>query len=71
MTCDKNDYAPEGEPTYQIVEEYAEDHDVWAADFLEAWQRMQANGYQDLKEAHQNSWLGYHSLTNSGVDLGK
>jgi len=69
MTCDKNDYAPEGEPTHQIVDEYAEDHDVWAKDFLDAWQRMQSNGYEDLKEAPQNSWLGYHSLTNNGIDL--
>ena len=70
MTCDKNDYAPEGEATYKIVDEYADDHDVWASDFLDAWQRMQSNGYLNLKEAPQNSWLGYYSLSDSGIELG-
>ena len=71
MQCEKNDYVDEdGTPIYQIVEEYADDHDVWASDFLDAWQRMQSNGYTDLKNAPESSWLGYYSLTQQGINLG-
>merc|ERR1711970_364085 len=50
--------------TSLIVEEFADDHDVWAEAFLNAWQRMQNNveNKDDLKEGPQSSWLGFYSL---------
>ena len=29
MDCPKNTYAPEGEPLYQIVEEFADNQEAW------------------------------------------
>ena len=69
-SCPKNKLAPEGTPIHEIVEDYAKNHDTWAKDFLEAWQRMQSNGYDNLMDAPQNSWLGYYSLRNMGVEIG-
>ena len=62
MHCDRNDNAPEGEPVYKIVEDFADDHDVWANDFLDAWDQMTKNGGEELVAAPQEGWLGYYSL---------
>ena len=37
---------------------------LWIDHFLDAWPRMQSNGYEDgeLKDAPESSWLGYASL---------
>ena len=50
--------------TALIVEEFADDHDVWADAFLNAWQRMQNNieNKDNLEDGPQSSWLGYYSL---------
>jgi len=50
--CGPNKYAPEGETTTDIVASFADDHDLWAKTFLEAWEKMQKNGY--LKEELKN-----------------
>ena len=62
----------EKKPIYEILEEYADDHDVWVNDFLAAWQRMAEIGYtkkrkgrgkktkSTLKIAAQNAWFGYY-----------
>ena len=60
--CDRNYYSPEGIPIYMIVEEFADDQDVWSESFFDGWQIMQRNGYDDLKDGPQESWLGYDSL---------
>ena len=62
-----------GKPIYQIVEEFADDHDVWASAFLDAWGRMQEAGYSesDLTVGKQNSWFGYYYLLEMGADIGK
>ena len=67
MHCERNDNAPEGEPVYRIVEAYADDHDEWARDFLDAWVLMTSNGYDtgELAEGPQEGWLGYYSLTGN------
>jgi len=70
IQCNKTTYAPEGEVMSSIVEEFADDHDLWAAEFLEAWQVMQNNVDQELQPASQESWLGYHSLEKANVDVG-
>ena len=60
-----------GQPLHEIVEEFADDHDVWASHFLDAFQRMQNIGYDNLKDGPENSWLGYYKLVEMGADLGK
>ena len=61
----------EGTRIADITEQYADDHDVWASDFLDAWQRMQAIKCPDLKDGPENSWLGYYSLKEMGADIGE
>ena len=69
--CAVNELEDEtGKPIYKIVEEFADDHDVWASSFLDAWERMQATGYNDLKDAPQNSWLGYYTLIDMEAKIG-
>jgi len=57
--CALNMYAPEGEASADIVAAFAEDHDLWAETFLEAWAKLQINGYnpKHLTEGPENSWL--------------
>jgi len=46
-----------------IVDEFAEDHEVWAHAFIEGWQAIQRNGYDDtLMNGPKSSWLGYSLL---------
>ena len=61
----------EGTRIAEITEQYANDHDVWASDFLDAWQRMQAIKCTNLKDGPENSWLGYYSLKEMGADIGE
>jgi len=69
--CPKQDLKVEdGQELSNIVEEFADDHDVWASAFLEAWPRMQSIGYTDLKDGPENSWLGYYSLKDMDADIG-
>ena len=57
--CALNTYAPEGEASADIVAAFAGDHDLWAETFLEAWAKLQTNGYdqEQLTEGPKNSWL--------------
>ena len=56
--CPKNQYAPEGEATSDIIQVssrnnlepislqvFADQHDIWGVDFLQWWHKMQTNGY--------------------------
>ena len=54
----------DGEKLTKIMDEYATDHDIWANDFLSAWQKIGTNGYQgdELHDGPESSWLGYFSL---------
>ena len=62
-----------GTPVYDIVEQFADDHDVWAKQFLGAWERMQRIGYnkKDLKVGPKNSWMGYYPLRDMDATFGK
>ena len=62
--CGLNTYAPEGEASADIVAAFAEDHDLWAETFLEAWAKLQTNGYdpEQLTVGPENSWLLASSL---------
>ena len=65
--CPLNDYAPEGKPLYQIVEDTADDHDVFGQNLLAGFERMIQNGYDsilDLQDAPTNSWFGYYTMEN-------
>ena len=62
MDCDKSTYAPEGETISDIFDEFADNHDIWAVDFLDAWVIMTSNGASDLKDAEENSWLGHYTI---------
>ena len=67
-TCPNTDYAPEGKSTSQIMMDFALDNVLWQRTFLETWQKMQANGYENLKDGPKSSWLGYSYLKDR--DLG-
>ena len=65
LPCKKTSLLTEkGEHLHDVIDEYAADHDLWIDDFLDAWPRMQANGYtpEELKDGPESSWLGYASL---------
>ena len=65
--CPLNDYAPEGKPLYQVVEDTADDHDVFGQNLLAGFERMIQNGYDpilDLQDAPTNSWFGYYTMEN-------
>ena len=53
-----------GEHLHEVMDKYATDHDLWIDNFLDAWPRMQSNGYTagELKDGPESSWLGYSSL---------
>ena len=63
--CPLNDYAPEGKALHEIVEEMADDHDIFARNFLAGYERMIENGYDsdvELEVAPVNSWFGYYTM---------
>ena len=62
MQCEKSEYAPEGENVADIVDEFANDHDLWVVDFLDAWVIMMNNGASNLEDAPENSWLGHYTI---------
>ena len=66
--CPNTDFAPEGKSTSQIMMDFALDNVLWQRIFLESWQKMQANGYENLKDGPKSSWLGYSYLKD--LDLG-
>ena len=49
--CAKEDYAPEGEPLYTIVEDYADNPQKWMDSFFIVLDKMSSNGY-DLLDAN-------------------
>ena len=64
VDCQLNDLDLDGEKAHEVIESFADDHDVWARDFLDAFEKMQANGYDagELSVGPENGWLGYNSL---------
>ena len=69
MECERSSYAPEGESVADIFDEFADDHDVWAEHFLDAWVIMMNNGAAGLKDAPQNSWLGHYTIKGNVYGL--
>ena len=52
IKCPKNDYVVDGEgglPSYKIVEELADDNEVWAEAFLKGWAKFLKNGNSNLR----------------------
>ena len=66
VKCPRTDFAPEEKTTSQIMMDFALDNNWWQQIFLEAWQKMQANGYDNLKDGPKLSWLGYSFLEVQG-----
>ena len=66
VQCPPTDFAPEGKSTSQIMMDFALDNELWQQTFLETWQKMQANGYENLKDGPKSSWLGYSFLDVQG-----
>ena len=65
LPCEKTSLkTEEGDFLHEVMDKYANDHDFWIDHFLDAWPRMQSNGYEEgeLKDALESSWLGYASL---------
>jgi len=56
VNCGLNQYAPEGEPLHQIVEDYADHQDTWIQDFITAFDKMSKNGNTDLVDG-PTSWF--------------
>ena len=67
LRCGRSDYAPEEKSTSQIVMDFALDNEMWARTFLETWQKMQANGYDNLTDGPKSSWIGYSMLQDAGM----
>ena len=57
--CSKEEYAPEGEPLYKIVDELAASNDAMMKEFAPAMQIMSENGYksEDLTELPNEWWF--------------
>ena len=73
MDCGKNTDIPDGKggkPAYQIVEELADDNEVWAESFIRGWEIFSSNGYDNLKPGPQESWMGFASLEAQGINVG-
>ena len=56
VNCGLNQYAPEGEPLHQIVEDYADHQDTWIQDFITAFDKMSRNGNTNLVDG-PTSWF--------------
>ena len=68
--CPLNDYAPEGKALHKIIEEMADDHDIFAKKLLDAYEKMIQNGYdsmQELLDAPINSWFGYYTMESKYI----
>jgi len=66
LTCGRTSFKLDGEDktSADIVDEFADDHEVWADAFIKGWQTIQRNGYNDgsLNDGPKSSWLGYSLL---------
>jgi len=69
MECNRSAYAPEGEKISDILDEFADDHEIWAKDFLDSWVIMTSNGASDLKDGPENSWLGHYTIKGHPNDF--
>ena len=46
VNCELEDHAPEGEPLYAIIDDYAANQQKWFDDFVGVVRKMTANGYE-------------------------
>ena len=46
--CELEDYAPEGEPLYKIIDDYAQNQQKWFDDFVTVVIKMSSNGHSNL-----------------------
>ena len=59
VTCPKEDYAPDGVPLFELVEEMADDQQEFMKVYIDAHEKMIANGYNDadLDDAPSDKWF--------------
>ena len=59
ITCPKEDYAPEGVPLYQLVDQQADDQNEFMKAYIDAHEKMINNGYNanDLMDAPLDDWV--------------
>ena len=59
--CGLEEYAPEGEMLYEIVDEFADDQQIWMDNFVPTFEKMLSNGYgadsMDLADG-PTGWFG-------------
>ena len=70
VDCDLNNYAPEGEPLYQIMEDFADHQTHWIRDYLVAYDKMSRNGNDDLTDG-PTQWFGAECKTRRVKGRGK
>jgi len=71
INCTRATYKLPGESktSADIVESFADDHELWTKEFLDGWEVIQKNGYGDsLQSSPKSGWLGY-SLLPEGVEI--
>ena len=56
--CELEDYAPEGVPLYQLVDQQADDQNEFMKAYIDAHEKMINNGYNeaDLIDAPSDEW---------------
>lgn len=55
---------PKNQDTFGIIEEFANNQQVWAEQFLNGWEKIQNKVSYDLTEdSTKSSWLGYSFLS--------
>ena len=62
----KNMYAllrsdfPKNEDTYEIIEEFANNQQIWSQSFFDGWEKIQNNvDYELIEDSTKMSWLGF------------
>jgi len=60
--CGKEEYAPEGDPLYQIVEDFADSNEAMMIDFVPAIEKMIENGYtgDSMTEIPESWWFNVY-----------
>ena len=66
-----SDFAPDNRPMHEIIDELASNNEIFAEKFLEGWQMMMNNGYEEgeLEDGPENGWFGYYSLAQQGIAI--
>ena len=70
MNCPPNmEKYENGEALSEIAVAFGEDHDVWNKAFLDGWEKMVENGFDEDEDVAgpEYSWLGYSYICNNVI----